>query len=147
MNKENFTKLIKCLKEAAGAKTRPKFDMSDWVIGFSTFERSAGNIDTKIEPKEGFCGTSACIAGHAAILSGVTNKALLDDQYDVRGEAKEWLGIGDVDAEKIFDPNLVIDLSKLTVEESIVMLENYKETGKVVWAGRMCARRPEVYGY
>lgn len=110
-------------------KGRPvKFDMSEWG-----HERS--------------CGTAACIAGHAAILSGqpFDPKAEYALGYErgntARKVAAEWLGIKDYEESiRLFIPTnhgYTGRLENITRRRAAAVLRSFAETGKITWNMRL----------
>lgn len=96
------------------------FDMSNWMAKDS-------------------CGTAACIAGHAAILSGqpFDATAWMDDEASIEGIASRWLGFKNTeDAEKLFIPTdygYRGALENITRRRAAAVLRNFAETGKITW--------------
>lgn len=116
------------------------FNMSWWI-------RDEGAIDVGGNPN--FCGTVACIAGHAAVLANVAampdatldevvNETAISFSCDIRLDAATWLGIEAADAEALFnglrrDYDRFWSLDELPAEQAIATLCAFAGTGYVDW--------------
>lgn len=79
------------------------------------------------------CGTVACIAGHAVILSSPdTNwsKAFLNDIEDA---AQKYLDIREDQAFDLFFADNGPDLTDITLEMAVRTLRHFAETGVIKW--------------
>ncbi len=129
MNKENMEKLLKHLERT---NNPVKFEMERFFGhggGLYPFEK-----DEVIEIINNHsCGTTACLAGHAAILAWQEGKCL--DINDIKAAAEKWL---DINGEDFFFGNWkslsdsdYTHLSDLTLKEAITEIKYIIKTGKV----------------
>lgn len=104
-------------------KDRPvKFSMGDWAT-----------------PKD--CGTAACIAGHAAILSGSEFNAhtwqWTQRSNSTLNVAKDWLGMDMQHALELFLPTEYSNyrglLENVTRRRAATVLRHFAETGEIKW--------------
>lgn len=87
-----------------------EFDMADWI-----------------EHRD--CGTTACIAGHAALLADP------DVRWpEVEGTAEAWLGVDRVQSMELFTPLPVDPWSKITASMAARVVRHLAKTGKVDWS-------------
>lgn len=106
MNKDNAALLMKRLDEY-----REQFSMEWWFM--DTGDHVVGWIN-EIDPEQiNHCGTSACIAGHAAIISGVQHGRICDI-------AQEWLEMTDDEVTWLFEGYFTsVPLGDVTVEHAM----------------------------
>lgn len=79
MNKERLLKLAKYLGSLKVSKTTV-YDQNNWgILNFKANELKVAG--SKCEIKEGFCKTSACALGHAALMP----------EFNKAGLSVEWL--------------------------------------------------------
>ncbi len=130
MNKENMTKLLKSLERTNNP------------VGFEMerFFGHGGNLmpferDEVIDIVETHaCGTTACLAGHAAILAWDEGQCL--DISGIEAAAEKWL---DINGEDLFYGGWKTvdseagspDLESLTLKEAIVEVKHIIKTGDV----------------
>lgn len=147
-NNENIDKVIASIKGEIEATKIIGFNMAEFIDGYESDQSERG------------CGTTACIAGHAAMLSADFKFSTEDSEADVSGEfldamlgsegrskgaslidafvktGAKFLGLHSRAASSLFYPK--IDggerLDEITSEEAIEVLENLKKTGKVDWS-------------
>lgn len=131
MNIENMTKLRDHLQWLLENDRDYKFDMGNW-LDHNTKTCAAGNVNdlrenlrleglpTTISPTE--CGTTACIAGHAALIGGA------DKDEFVYTFAAEWLGLDEEDAYELFMGHWSDDELDATLPEAIAHLTSLLES-------------------
>ena len=123
MNKDNIRKVIEAINfndHRIGFNMSLYFDKAD-----DTFRDMSGNNFEK----------TACIAGHAAHLAGVT--LLPGSGPRIFERAWRFLGIPESQASQLFTPpkhkHGKASLKNITAEHAIRCLENLMETGEVDW--------------
>lgn len=119
MNLDNIRKLRDHLAELAKNPT-PEF-------GFSMENWFAEHSPSECVLHEGFCGTSACLAGHAWLLLGNPDdphEAYKTD--DVYSAARDLLGLNSAEATHVFYGHWGFDssvpLDELTLEDALKYL-------------------------
>ena len=113
MDRTNLDHLIAYLKDLP--PEAPDFSMDDYMTP---------------------CGTAACIAGHAALLSGKEFPRIVEPGGmlfyervgEIRSIAREFLGIDNDIASWLFEP---ANFSEYSLEEAIETLERFAETGEI----------------
>lgn len=86
--------------------------------------------------ERGDCGTRACIAGHAVLLSG---KPIPDYDSQVMEDAQDWLGLTDAERTKLFVPWAATSAYKgyrrylISAEQAAEVVRNFASTGEIVW--------------
>lgn len=131
MNKTNIRRLIRVLE---GKEKLPglNFNMGSYVYR---------PLDPDRAPH---CGTCACIAGHAAILEAGYQRAprgkkIIRDLAEKSHEtAARWLGLSQIDANKLFfgwgrPHELVTYMENITKEHAVAALKLLLKTGEVDW--------------
>ena len=104
----------------------------DWPVDFNMC-----NFASRTERK-GECGTAACIAGFAGLLTG-SGRIVVERM----GAASlvDFLGISFEDADRMAYPHGAYPdedrLRKITAEQAIRMLEIHRDTGKVDWSSAL----------
>ena len=80
------------------------------------------------------CGTVACIAGHAALMSGAPVNANTD-WMKVIEPARIYLGLTDEQAERLFLTDVPVGTipSTITPKTAAKVIARFVETGKVQW--------------
>ena len=78
------------------------------------------------------CGSPACIAGHAAHLSGIEGLDWLSGS-EIETAARHWMGIDNYTGEKMFDGMPLGYAAEVTKRDAIGMLVNFALTGDVKW--------------
>ncbi len=136
MNKRRINKLIKALKTEAA---KNMFDMGDWG-------KAPKGAKSPIEAFKsgGECGTTACVAGVAAIIDPVyfkTQKLMegdttyyyweIDKDSTQVGMFADWLGVSLDDADLITDPDSKLwnGFKKNDINHAINLLEAYRDGG------------------
>ncbi len=132
MNVANILATADAIEKASIAA----FDMNNWVIDHDRF-----GID------ENRCGTAACIAGHAYLLSGgqIGCRGFVTGN-GVRPLARKFLGLNPFDASVLFIPSDYHEfaLDEITAEHAVRCLRNLAITGKVDWIAAMKDDEPEL---
>ena len=73
------------------------------------------------------CGTIACIAGHAVLVSG--QKGFIQSYFN---KAKRWLGLTEEEAVYLFNGSFTRKcIQDITLEDGILQLNHMIETGEV----------------
>ena len=129
MNKENMEKLLKHLQQVDNPI---RFNMERFFGHGSVlvpFER-----DEVLEIVETHsCGTTACLAGHAAILAWQEGQCL--DISDIEPAAEKWLDISGEDffygGWKTIDVDDDPDMFSLCLSEAITEIKHIIKTGDV----------------
>jgi len=114
MNKENIQKLIDVLKSEEGLKG-VTFDMATFY------------------GEDEICGTVACIAGHAALLTdpNAFTPRRAGTAYNI---ARSWLDISVEQANKLFYAlNFPGSIFDITEDQAVAALEHLRDTGEVDW--------------
>lgn len=131
MNIDRIDQVIASIKGEIDRTKDAGFNMTHWVSKAGDF------ADTNDKSNRG-CGTVACIAGHAYMLSDkrrtVQTFSINNDRrdIDVAGIAARWLGIDSYIAYHLFhSPRHRRD--EITLEQAIKVLEGLKATGQVDW--------------
>jgi len=80
------------------------------------------------------CGTSACMAGHAILLSGEGKSAVRSwDSVTCFDYARDWLGLTNIEAKHLFyghfNPNCNLD--SISLEQAIKQLDHMIKTGEI----------------
>lgn len=130
MNPDRIDRVIASIK---GEITRTKnigFQMADFL-------QSNEILDQDMSGRN--CGTVACIAGHAFVLSG--GGKVHDSRLDIVDRAQRYLDLSNEETNLLFYGNYVnrmghsnqVRLSDVTPEQAIAVLEHFKTTGKVDW--------------
>jgi hypothetical protein len=139
LNRHNLQLLINHLE-----KIRPaNFDMDCWVLGpaLNSVERKdIQHVQTMVNQMEttGGCGTTACIAGHAAIIGFAWGEIGGFNYGTVADNAKEWLGLDDDQADKLFLPESRSGGTRqATIPKVLSVLKNLHDTGRVDWKVRI----------
>lgn len=143
MNKENIRKLIRHLQKTP-AET---FDMREWITGKQIVYPLQISID--YEPKilmkcrTDPCGTTACIAGHAAICFAdkwqefreyiFTTNDFPRSHFTVPEFARWALGLDEGDAFLLFHGHGRHHRAIVKKTHAIITLKNMLKTGKVKW--------------
>jgi hypothetical protein len=143
MNKENVTKLIDHLK----IMPKKAFSMNEWYAGpmidkdyqYHVKLKPVQIAETLKQQREGeqhTCGTVACLAGYAMLLSQEGRKTTKKiDTDDVSVIAQKWLGIDDAEAYRLFQPS-ILDYGAITPKKAIRVLKHFRKTGEVNWSKR-----------
>ena len=105
--------------------------LAEYIEGLEPKEYDQRYVDHPTGPH---CGTPACIAGHAAYLSGMSI-------YPGAGmfEAKAWLRLSSFQADCLFDSmpfgpfGTEPDISAPTPQDAAATLRHLAETGEVDW--------------
>lgn len=139
LNRDNLQLLINHLE-----KIKPdNFDMQAWLIGPAKYADSE-SLNGMLQQMEttGGCGTTGCIAGHAAMLAAVfSGKKVremhlygVDDFYQIWKIAENWLGLDSEQAHRLFLPeNRQGDTRQASIPKVLSVLKNLKDTGRVDW--------------
>lgn len=108
-------------------------------VGFNMSDFLADAHEKRHPDRSGnACGTVACIAGHAALLHQ-PNVGLADiyeaNDYNLEPAACIFLGISERQGDDLFyGHDYEGDLSEITPDEAITVLEHLKKTGEVDWS-------------
>jgi hypothetical protein len=110
MNKENAELLMKRLDEY-----REQFSMEWWFMDNQGWTRAfIQDVDATLL---NYCGTTACIAGHAAIISG-------QDHGRIKDTAQIWLDLTDDEVTWLFEGYFAdLPLGDITVEHAMDALD------------------------
>lgn len=135
LNRHNLQLLINHLE-----KIRPdNFDMDTWVLGpalYSIMRADRQHVQTMVNQMEttGGCGTTACIAGHAAIIGFALGEIGGFNYGTVADNARDWLGLDDDQADKLFLPeSRTGGTRQATIPKVLSVLKNLRDTGRVDW--------------
>lgn len=111
-----------------------RFDMEHFVapVGPLTFGPYENVVDHMVETN--WCGTSACIAGHAiiAFCDKEHAKDLIKTGW-VSDEAADMLGLDEHQQEELFFANSMVRLGDITKQMAARTLRHLADTGDVVW--------------
>ena len=111
MNVDNINLLIETLEAEVFPNGKAlTFDMAAWINKSS-------------------CGTTACIAGTAAILGGMKDWR----EGGVRDFAANWLDIGREDSYNLFLDTGRLEYKEVTRDVAVHCLKRFRDTGTVVW--------------
>ena len=122
MNKERILEIANDIE--ANGDTRPIFDMSDFFFPSSS----------QWKLTDGWCKTSACIAGYVSALKCNKKDFHWADNHKVI--ATEWLGLDPNEAGDLFYGTgrpYPMSLEDITAETAVVCLRHLAETGVVDW--------------
>jgi hypothetical protein len=125
MNKENILKVADAIENATLTK--------DHGIGFNMayFFESSGHLEDHTHQE---CGTTACIAGWASLISE-KEVAARDDPDVMEDVAMEYLGLSNMQAVDLFYARCVRKpMADITQAEAVRVLRHLAETGKVDWS-------------
>lgn len=126
MNRQNVERLLAALKNSSMPKV--EFDMGLYI-------------------EERGCSYAACLAGHAVLLmKEASSQKEIRQLYIFMDEGRyyelgrDWLGLTDEEAEKVFIPWTVDEYwkespSDFTKARAIAMLERFLAIREVVWEG------------
>lgn len=122
-NAENINKVIASIRGEIEATKDVGFNMSDWV----------GPAEIEADDRTGRnCGTIACIAGHAYLVSGGEDRDATSD--DVVPAAQEFLDLKSGSADELFYAyGSGESMYDITSEQAIRTLEHLRDTGEVNW--------------
>lgn len=143
MNRTNLQTLIDALRTHTLAEQKDVgFNMSTYIGRPNLWRDQPMNTDHSGRN----CGTVACIAGHAAWLATDADEVRDIDLTVVPDLAKKWLGLDEYTARELFlggysrpdSPEfldyLTLDqLSAVTLDQAIAVLEHLRDTGAVNW--------------
>lgn len=101
---------------ASESRYSPGFNMRDWMH----LEGEA-------------CGTPSCIAGWAAWMAADKPKYLGTSYLAVVNQAKDFLGLTQIEASKLFIPRIAGGLEVVTPHQAATMLRTFAETGVIDW--------------
>jgi hypothetical protein len=121
MNKTNIRRVASTLLNGTLAETKG--------IGYNqrpTFDTGGNYID---HTGKG-CGTTACIAGHAAYFAGGRRAAKASGMWRT---AKKYLGISEDTALRLFAAMPTVG-KEPTAKQAALVLFNLAETGQVDWS-------------
>lgn len=111
---ENVQKTIDAIRYNVENKTDVTFDMHHYSV-----------------PHE--CGTSCCIAGFAYLAKH--GEVATHYSTEIVGDtAQEFLGLTDIQKQKLFNPTHTDNGYEATYEEGIKVLEHLRDTGVVDWS-------------
>lgn len=125
MNKERVLQVALAIEKGIEFNSHPvAFDMGTWFTSSDSYPSA--------------CGTSACIAGHVALLGrgqvyplGLTPTDWLSLDHP-RTYGKEWLDLTENQAEYLFTSDRALD-AKPSAEIAVQVLRHLAETGEVRW--------------
>ena len=114
-NKELFNKIADVIENDEGV-----YDQSLWGAHiWRTCDNTVEDVEhTKMVVTELACGTSHCIAGHAAVLSGWTPKILVGTHY--RGERTI-----EINWEELHPPKELVEKPNPSYEEEDMLLDTH----------------------
>lgn len=126
MNIPNLRLLAARLRAPA---TEGHFNLASW------FSTNGNSWDGKGSQVIHDCGTTACIAGHAAVMASPTLTASQLRDYNTKGVAQHWLGLDYDVATELFNPTTfaVPDRPAVTRFEAAEVIDRLIETGGVSW--------------
>ncbi len=132
MNKENMEKLLKSLEQ----ENNPTAFNMERFFGHGTSLHPFEKDEVIQVMKVHACGTTACLAGHAAILAWDEGECL--DIKEIEAAAEKWL---DISGEDLFyggwktlndgNGNDDPDLGSLCLSEAIIEIKHIIKTGNV----------------
>lgn len=90
------------------------------------------------------CGTVGCIAGWAFVLA--TGQMEQGRYGAAKAMARNWLGLSERDAERLFYPDFGLEVSyrSITQPQAARALRNLAITGKVDWEAAMKPAEPDL---
>ena len=79
------------------------------------------------------CGTTACIAGWAAIIGGFRSPETIRDRdgFVISKFAQDFLDIGSYEESELFEPD--VNREEISAEQAVRTLRHLADTGRVEW--------------
>lgn len=132
MNKERILRLADRISKGSRMKL-PRYRQDTWLDDYSGYHLNKVK-DIKELDKEGWCKTTACIAGHTLIMKlqevGLRGPKDISGEYvNIADVAQRYLSLTDLQADKLF----MGVPSNASAKQAAKVLRNLVETGDVNW--------------
>ena len=118
MNTENLKLLRDSIEKSMS------FDMSEWPIFFDEYDAKFNNGH--------YCGSAACIGGHAEALM-IDSGLFLDSKFY---SVSKWVDLTYIQHKALFFPTKIthgFNLDEITQDHAVRCLDHLIKTGEVDW--------------